>query len=98
MLGTFSLLQFLDKLIFAGSIVQLFFSLTTALILGLALYRIQKVVGAYHKKKSSCLREMARQKMLTVHILFLAIFIIAALVISIFGFSLNLINSEGIVN
>ena len=92
MLGTFGLLQFLDKLFFAGTIVQLCFSLATAFILGFALYRIQKVVGAYHKKKSSCLREMARQKMLTVHILFLAIFIIAALVISILGLSLNLFN------
>ena len=36
--------------------------------------------------------------MLTVHIIFLAIFIVAALVISIYGLSLNLIRSDGSVD
>ena len=55
MVALFAFLQFYIEYMDAGSMVQLLFAFLVALILGVALFRIQRIAGAYHKRKTSCL-------------------------------------------
>ena len=90
----FVLLAFLyykTEMIDAGNMISLIFSMTGAIILLIALFRINKLVKKQYieRKKGSFFGEIYRQRMLYIHVFCLVVFVIAAFLTSGFSFYLQ---------